>query len=84
MYYVYILRCCDQTLYAGITTDLNRRITEHNTSPLGARYTSSRRPVELVYASGYANRSLATQEEIRIKKLTKIEKLKLIKKYEKK
>jgi len=80
MYYLYILECADKTLYTGITTDLLRRILEHNDSKLGARYTSSRRPVKLVYFQKFKNRSLALKEELRIKKLKKIDKLKLIKK----
>ncbi len=77
---VYILQCNDGTLYAGVTTDLARRIEEHNSSALGAKYTSGRRPVELVYACSFANRSMASKEESRIKKLSRGEKLKLIQK----
>jgi putative endonuclease len=80
MYYIYILKCSDNTLYTGITTDLERRIVEHNSSKLGARYTSSRRPVKLVYSKKFKNRSLASKEEARIKKLKRVEKLELIKK----
>ena len=50
MYYLYILKCADETLYTGVTTDLKRRMTEHNNSKLGAKYTSSRRPVIIVYS----------------------------------
>ena len=75
MYYLYILKCVDQTLYTGITTDLDRRLTEHNNSKKGAKYTSARRPVEIVYSKRFKNRSNASKEEARIKKLTKIEKL---------
>jgi putative endonuclease len=77
-YFVYILECADQTLYAGITTDLKRRIAEHNNSKLGAKYTSARRPVKLVYSKKFKNRSLASKAEAEIKKLKKSEKLKLI------
>ena len=80
MYYLYILKCADQTLYTGITTDLKRRMIEHNNTKLGARYTTSRRPVKLVYSKKFKNRSTASMEEARIKKLNKFEKLKLIKK----
>ena len=45
MYYLYILECADKTLYTGITTDLKRRVLEHNENKLGAKYTSARRPV---------------------------------------
>lgn len=79
MYHLYILRCADKTLYTGITVDLERRINEHNDSKLGAKYTKARRPVKLVYFKEFENRSEATKEEIRIKKLTREEKLTLIK-----
>ena len=61
MYYLYILKCADKTLYTGITTDLKRRIGEHNSSKLGAKYTSSRIPVELVYSKKFKNRSSASK-----------------------
>ena len=78
MYYLYILQCADDTLYTGITTDLERRVEEHNTSALGAKYTRGRRPVKLVYSEKYETRSLATREEMRLKKLTKDQKLQLL------
>jgi putative endonuclease len=79
MYYLYILKCADKTLYTGITTDLKRRLEEHNSLKLGARYTKIRRPVVLVYSKKFRNRSEASIEEARIKKLSRSEKLKLIK-----
>ena len=79
MWNVYIVKCADQTLYTGITTDLNRRLIEHNGSALGAKYTSHRRPVKIVYFEKFKSRSLASKEENRIKKLNKEEKIKLIK-----
>ena len=75
---VYILRCVDGTLYAGITTDLKRRLEEHNGSALGAKYTACRRPVELVYSEKCKNRSIASKQENRIKKLSRTDKLKMI------
>ena len=78
MYYVYILKCADKTLYTGITTDLKRRVSEHNENKLGAKYTSSRRPVKLAYSRKFKTRSAASKEEARIKKLERTEKLKLI------
>ena len=66
------------SLYTGITTDVHRRITEHNTSSKAAKYTRSRRPVRLVYKCMYKDRSQASKEEYRIKKLSRSEKLKLI------
>ena len=80
MYYVYILICADETLYTGITTDLKRRIIEHNSSKLGARYTSSRRPSKIIYSQKFKNRSSALKEEARIKKLKRNKKMELIKK----
>ncbi|MDP1729488.1 MAG: GIY-YIG nuclease family protein [archaeon] len=80
MYYLYIIKCADKTLYTGITTDLKRRIVEHNSTELGAKYTSSRRPVKLVYSRKFKNRSMASKEEARIKKLKRVDKVKLIKK----
>ncbi|MFZ2310896.1 MAG: GIY-YIG nuclease family protein [Patescibacteria group bacterium] len=80
-YYLYILECIDQTLYTGITTDLNRRITEHNNN-LGAKYTKGRGPVKLIYSQEFKNRSEATKEETRIKKLTRLQKMAIIKMYE--
>jgi putative endonuclease len=75
---VYILKCSDGTLYAGVTTDLERRVAEHNSCRLGAKYTSGRRPVELVYHQSFSDRSLASKEEVRIKKMSRDEKLRLI------
>ena len=68
----------DKSLYCGITTDLNRRLNEHNTGKLGARYTRSRLPAKLVYSETQENRSAATKREIAIKKMTRKDKLKLI------
>lgn len=74
MYYLYILKCSDGTLYTGITTNLERRLNEHNTSRLGSRYTRARRPVTLVYSKKFDNRSAASVEESRIKKMSRQEK----------
>jgi len=82
MYFVYIIQCNDQTLYTGITTDLERRIKEHNSSKLGAKYTKVRRPVKLVYSKDFINRSEASKEESRIKKLSRLEKINLLINYE--
>ncbi len=80
MYFVYILSCQDGTLYTGITTNIERRVREHNVGPIGAKYTSSRRPVVLLYSKQYADRSSASREEARIKKLDRLNKLDFIKK----
>jgi len=78
-YYVYIVRCKDDTLYTGITTDIKRRLEEHNTSnTLGAKYTKYRRPIVLVYEKEFPSRSSASVEEVRIKKLSRKEKELLI------
>ena len=79
MYFVYILQCADDSLYTGITTDLDRRIKEHNDSKLGAKYTKIRRPVKLVYSKEFNNRSEASKEESRIKKLSRQQKIDLFK-----
>lgn len=78
MYHLYLLQCSDDTLYTGITVDLERRVGEHNSSKLGAKYTRARRPVKLVYSKKYRNRSLASKAEARMKSLSREEKLKLV------
>ena len=80
MYYLYILQCADKTLYTGITTDLERRVAEHNGNKMGAKYTAARRPVKLVFFREFHNRSAACQEEIKVKKLSRTEKIALIEK----
>ncbi len=81
-HYCYILRCSDNTLYTGYTTDLERRLWEHNNSAKGAKYTKSRRPCELVYHEAFDNKPDAMRREIEIKKLKKQEKEKLIQSHE--
>ena len=78
-WYVYIVKCSDGSLYTGITVDKTRRIIEHNGSNKGAKYTRSRRPVTLVYSETLQDRSSASKREIAIKKLNRIDKLKLCK-----
>lgn len=69
-WYVYILRCADRSLYTGITTDVARRLSEHNGERKGAaRYTRSRRPVRLVYQEVLPSRALAARREWEIKRL---------------
>lgn len=70
---VYIVRCLDRTYYTGITTDLKRRLAEHN-SGCGARYTRSRRPVVLVYSEPAGSRAAAAKREYQIKKMPLSEK----------
>ena len=76
-YYVYILRCADDTLYTGWTTDLETRLEAHNTGR-GAKYTRGRGPVELVYKEALPDKIAAMQREWAIKQLTRQEKLALI------
>jgi putative endonuclease len=77
-YFLYILRCSDDTLYTGITTDIQRRLEEHNSSAKGAKYTRSRRPVALVYTEEFEDRSSASKREYIIKRLSRAKKLALI------
>ena len=77
-YFVYILRCSDGTLYTGITTDLERRVEEHNDSAKGAKYTRSRRPVTLVYSETCPDKSEASRREYRIKRMTRQQKDRMI------
>ena len=79
--YVYLLRCADDSLYCGWTTDLGGRIRAHNEGT-GAKYTKSRRPVELVYVEEYENRHEALSREWHIKRLSRAEKLHLLEKAE--
>ncbi len=75
---VYMLRCADGTLYTGITTDLSRRLAEHNgEGGPGARYTRSRRPVVLAYAEPATDRAAALRREAAIKRLDRAGKLAL-------
>lgn len=77
-WFVYLVECVDGTLYTGCTTDVSRRVAEHNGSSRGAKYTRSRRPVRLLAFFPCAGRSAALREEIRIKRLTRAQKLELI------
>lgn len=77
MYFVYILRCGDGSLYTGITTDLERRLRQHNCGK-GAKYTRSRLPVVLRYREGPMDKSAALRREMEIKKMPREKKLALI------
>ncbi len=78
-WFVYIVRCADNSLYTGVTTDIERRLDEHNSDrKKAAAYTRSRRPVSLVYSENCPNRSSACQREATIKRMTKLEKEQLI------
>lgn len=78
MNYTYILKCSDGTLYTGWTNDLQKRLEAHN-SGRGAKYTKSRRPVKLVYVEEHESKNDAMSREQIIKRLTRAEKLELIK-----
>lgn len=74
-----MLRCADDSLYTGITKDIDRRLSEHNDCPeKGAKYTRARRPVTLVYQEAHQDRSSASQREYCLKQLSRAKKLKLI------
>ena len=75
--WVYMLRCRDGSLYTGWTTDLTRRLATHSAGK-ASRYTASRLPVELAFAQPMADRGAAMREEIRIKRLSRAEKLALL------
>jgi putative endonuclease len=77
-YVVYILECADTTLYTGITTDLERRVHEHNSGKAGAKYTKARRPVVLRYFEKAKTRGSALSREAALKRLTRSQKLALI------
>ena len=76
-WYVYLLRCADGTYYTGVTTDLIRRVREHNGEmggTKGAKYTKARRPVALIYQEEHRDRSAAQTREYTIRHLPRIEK----------
>ena len=75
---IYIIRCDDNSLYTGVTTDLERRFQEHLGRPRGAKYFNGRKPMEVVYSENGHTRSSAGQREAAIKKLSREEKLHLI------
>lgn len=77
-WFVYIVTCSDKSLYSGVTTDIARRITEHNEGNKGAKYTKARRPVTLAYSEKHKTRSGACVREAELKKLSRTKKLSLI------
>ena len=78
-WFVYVLRCADDSLYTGVTTDIQRRVREHNTLATGAKYTRVRRPVQLVHTESCIGRSEAQKREAAIKNMSRQEKLDLLK-----
>ncbi len=77
-HYVYIVECADGTFYTGYTTNVDRRINEHNYGSRAAKYTRSRRPVKLLYTEVYDNVSSALKREYQIKKLSRKQKKALV------
>ncbi len=78
--YCYILECSDGTFYTGWTTEPERRLAQHNKG-IGAKYTSTRRPVKLVYLEEQPNRTEAMKRELAIKRMKRAQKNKLVEKY---
>lgn len=76
-YWVYIIQCGDDSLYTGITTDVERRLKEHQMG-IGAKYTRGRGPLRVVYREACADKSTALRREYAIKQLTRKEKELLI------
>jgi len=77
-WYVYMVRCSDGSLYTGITNNLEKRIAAHNSEKGGARYTRSRRPVELIYSKQAGSRAAAARQEYQLKKLPRSQKKGLV------
>jgi putative endonuclease len=77
-WYVYMIRASDESLYTGITTDVERRFNEHGNPSKGARFFRGRQPLEVVLTEQYADRSLASRREAEIKKMPRKDKLILI------
>ena len=81
MFYAYMLRCADDTIYSGYTDDLGKRLAVHNEGH-GAKYTRSRLPVTLAYCEPFPDKGSAMRREWEFKQLTRKEKLSLIRKFE--
>ncbi len=81
MSFVYIVRCCDNTLYTGYAEDVDKRLAQHNAGT-ASKYTRGRLPVELVYHEQLPDRSSALRREIQIKQMSKLAKESLIKKFQ--
>jgi putative endonuclease len=79
VWFLYVVRCSDDTLYTGVTTNPDRRLKEHNESHRGAKYTESRRPIDdMVLLDCFVGRSKAQKAEYKFKKLTREQKEKII------
>jgi putative endonuclease len=81
-WFVYIAECNDNTLYIGMTNDLDKRIKAHNTTSI-CKYTRARKPITLVYSEKHKNRTSAAKREIELKKYSRAKKLDLIKSFKK-
>ena len=77
MHHVYVLACADETFYTGYTTDVQRRVAEHNAGE-GAKYTRGRTPVEVVHTESFETRSAALSREYEVKQLSRTEKERLV------
>ena len=77
-WYTYMVRCSDRSLYSGIAKDPAKRLQEHNAGKNGARYTRSRRPVQLVYQEKFTSRSAAARREYQLKHMSRAAKQKLM------
>ena len=77
-WFLYVVECSDGTLYTGVTIDVTRRIREHNNPSRGAKYTRSRRPVNLVYHTDFPDRATACKAEAKFKKLSRKQKLEVV------
>ena len=71
MWYFYVVKCSDNSFYAGVTTELKRRVYEHNNTSKGAKYTRPRRPVELIYSEECESQSIAQKTEYKFKQLNR-------------
>lgn len=80
-WYVYFLRCNDNSLYAGITTNIERRLHQHNHTKLGAKYTRAKRPVTLAFIETAPDKSTASKREYQLRNLTKLKKEQLVNSY---
>lgn len=80
-WFCYLVRCADNSLYAGVTTEISRREQEHNSDKKGAKYTRVRQPVKMVYFEPHEDRSSACKAEAALKKLTKKNKEALVSRF---
>ena len=79
-WYVYLMRCADNSLYTGVTTNPERRVREHNgkVKGKGAKYTKHRSPVEVIYTEKYPDRSSCSKREYQVKSMSRKDKVKMI------